>query len=212
MDQDGRPRPSDAGRPYLQPGAGGTPGLQISKRREKRNSVNPGLQIEASKMMQGLDERSGSPSLPSPVSPTESVPVSTTGTFGPQLSPTKPTATSPLKESFGDNSSGSTAFYSPSPSPQPLADPLPTPRSAPLESTTPSGMLKKDATSYFPQRSASLAQGPDRIHPSSSTSAVSSRVNGLPASPYNGKMPTPLRVQRLAEEPSSRLSPQKSEF
>lgn len=47
---------------------------------------------------------------------------------------------------------------------------------------------------------------------SNSSPAITTRVKGLPASPYDGKTPTPLRVQRLADGPSDRLSPRRTDF
>ncbi|KAL5528670.1 RGA2 [Sanghuangporus sanghuang] len=236
-DEENRRRSHDESRPsQLQLIAGGVAGLSVSKRREKRNSVNPGLQLEASKMMQyHTPKRPGT--APS-TSPGGSTPGSApSGSFARTHSPTgaqggrdSPRLTSPLREYFTnieeDSSSSTTVFYSPSSSPQPRGERPASPRSAPVTTRSQTAPAPAISTSpptrrdvfanIFPQRSDSLkgTGSSSSALGTGSTPSSAPRANGLPSSPYNGRLnaPATLRSQRSFDDRGGRLSPRKAEF
>ncbi|KAI5121576.1 hypothetical protein M0805_000755 [Coniferiporia weirii] len=226
VEQEGRRKSHDDGtRPlsaYLQPKPNGVAALTVSKKRDKRGSINPGLQLEASKMFQLQAQRPGSPNASSPSSPPAPA---ASGSYVRSQSPTtlsggrdSPRVTSPLRDYFvgiDDDSSGSTAFYSPSASPQPVHPDSPTsPRKTSGPSQIPTASTS-NLTPRFPLRTDSLRGAEAPAAPAAPLSSAP-RVTGLPGSPYNGKLPrvqSPLLNARGSfDEHGGRLSPRNAGF
>lgn len=213
----------------LQPSGSSTTGLTVAKdKRSKRGSINPGLQLEASKMFNFYSNRTSSapssPHAPGSASPPP-------GSHARTQSPTQhmngrdsPRVASPLRDYFVGveaDSSGSTSasFYSPATSPRLAKSNSPSsPRSAsgPASAQTSARAPPKEFLSKLPPRGDSLNstldsagvkntvfQAPEHYLP---TGRSSTSPNGL-AAPKST-----LRTQRSFDERGGRLSPRKAEF
>ena len=207
----------------LQPSTNNSGGLTVAKdKRSKRGSINPGLQLEASKLFSNFSERASSrPSSPNAVGSASSPPGSHVRTHSPtqhQNGRDSPRVTSPLRDYFngseGDSSS-STTFYSPAPSPRlskgnspssPRAQTVPTPSSAKAPI--------KEFLAKLPPRGDSLNSTVDSAGAKSTFQTPEpfpGRSTPSPSGSLNAPKPM-LRSQRSFDERGGRLSPRKAEF
>ncbi|KLO12258.1 hypothetical protein SCHPADRAFT_875677 [Schizopora paradoxa] len=203
-------------------------------KRSKRGSMNPGLQLEASRLQLDapLASSSSQPNSPTPGSPNDRQLRRQSPTAG-TMTKDSPRVSSPLREYFigsedehadsdRSNVSNGTTFYSPATSPQQRGD---TPssqghdtgsshRSPPTKQGTLTPEGRRDFLAKLPQRSDSL-RGGNGVAPLKSTAPTASRGRGQPnrgdLSLTGSSAPT-LKAQRSFDEWDGRLSPRRAEF
>lgn len=204
-----------------------TPSVAKNKR-DKRGSINPGLQLEASKFLNLHSEVSLTPSSSLPSSPVAAAPKPYRQSLSPPAqvdNAESPATRSPLgATSVGNDgdSSGSTSFYSPAPSlaatesPPALRNESVTSQPSTASSATVSfAPGPRDFLARIPQRSDSL-RGLDSVAALESTTPTAIRVADPPATPNSAasfsRRNVPGSALKNQRSFDGRLSPRKFEF
>lgn len=214
----------------LQPSGSSSTGLTVAKdKRSKRGSINPGLQLEASKMFNFYSDRTSSapssPRAPGSASPPPGSHVRTQSPTQHMNGRDSPRVASPLRDYFvgveADSSgSTSTSFYSPASSPH-LAK-----GNSPSSPRSGSGLASAQTSARAPPKEflSKLPPRGDSLNSTLDSAGVKNTVFQAPeqylptgrSSPSpNGSLTAPkstLRTQRSFDERGGRLSPRKAEF